>query len=647
MQRRFISMLLVFLLVFSMAPVTTAEESPAQTPSCAEGYQELTYDAIQLDPDDSRPSPPAYRGNVPSSASYYGREALKATAQGEKFVYAYDQIYLAVSQNETDSELRIMLDGKGHTFTQDELVTLVDTYRRDHPEHFWIYNQFSMMYYTPGQYVAVVLYMTMSGNDRTKAIARVESAADAILAGIHPNMTDYEKELYIHDALAAHITYQSNDYAHDIYGAMALGAAVCEGYAKAFQYMLRKVGIQSYIATGDGGGPHAWNYVQLGDQYYLTDLTWNDQGDDIYHAYFNVTDAMLAEDHIPYDEIYALPVCNSRDAFYFEGTAQYLDNYTVNSVAELLATHGMNVHLYIPGDLNTFWTWFETNIRQIAGKTGVNGVFSYGCNSLGHEMILRIIVDNTTMVVNGDQITQYATFQQAVNACPDGAYLRLMEDVQVNITLNKDLYVDLAGHDLTGTIKTGNHKIYGMDSATNSYSGLSGGTFSCGNAVPQSLYTTSDATRYMTIQTDAGYTFHRFYLGVTHVNLSPKVTGLGYVAEFYGDHLVRGQIASVGYDLWLNPAQVVSANEEYRNSLSLQLRNVDAATYGQTPIYACATMTLTDGTVLKSATAEYTLRQVVEIVNTLYRHYSAQQLSLVKTMLDANPIMKTWNISNL
>ena len=29
MQRRFISMLLVFLLVFSMAPVTTAEESPA------------------------------------------------------------------------------------------------------------------------------------------------------------------------------------------------------------------------------------------------------------------------------------------------------------------------------------------------------------------------------------------------------------------------------------------------------------------------------------------------------------------------------------------------------------------------------------------------------------------------------------------
>lgn len=647
MQKRSVSWLLVILLAISMVPVATAEENYTQTPNCTDGYQELTYDTILLDPEEAQSTPPTYRGKVPSSVSYYGREALKATAKGEKFVYAYDQIYLAVSQNQSDSQLQIMIDGKGHTFTEDELVTLVDTYRRDHPEHFWIDNYFNMMYYIPGQYVAVVLYTTMSGADRTRAITQVESAADAILSGIHPNMTDYEKELYIHDALAEHITYQSNTYAHDIYGAMVLGAAVCEGYAKAFQYMLRQVGIQSYIAAGDGGGPHAWNYVRLGDQYYLTDLTWNDQGDNIYHAYFNVTDAMLAEDHTTYGEIYALPVCNSRDAFYFDGTAQYLDSYTVDSVAELLATHGMNAHVYIPGDLNVFYTWFKANIREIAGKTGVSGGFSYGCPSLGHEMILRLNVSNTTMVVNGEQITQYATFQQAVNACPNGAYLRLMEDVQVNITLKKDLYVDLAGHDLTGTIQTGSYKIYGMDSATNGYSGLSAGTFSCGNVVPQSLYTTSNAVRYMTVHTDAGYTFNRFYLGVTHVNLNPKVTGLGYVAEFYGDHLVRGQIASVGYDLWLSPTSVVSANRDFSNSLSLQLRNVDAARYGQSPINACATMTLTDGTVLKSATAEYTLRQVVELVNSTYKNYNTQQLTLVRTMLNANPIMKNWNISNL
>lgn len=652
MQKSIFCWLLVILMVISMAPMVGAEETHGQAPTCTDCCQELVYDTIRIDPQDTQTKQPACRGNVHSSVSYYGRDALKATANGDKYVYAYDQIYLAISQNQTDSELRISFDGIGQFYTQQEIVTVVDVYRRDHPEHFWISNQFAMSYYTPGQYVGVILYITLCGTERTNAVAQVEAAADVILAGIRPGMTDYKKELYIHDALAAHITYLDNSNAHDIYGAMVLGAAVCEGYAKAFQYMLRQVGIQSYIATGYGGGRHAWNYVRLADRYYLTDLTWNDQGDEIYHAYFNVTDAMLEEDHTTDTEIYPLPVCNSRDAFYFEGTDQYLDSYDVNAVANLFVNRGMKIHVFVPDDPGTFTTWFKANISAIIRKLGIYKSCSYGWSNLGHEIILRIHVSNTAMVVNGGDVVQYETLQQALDSCSNGAHLRLLKNVQEDITLNKDLYVDLAGHDLTGMIHTNGYQVYGMDNTTNTYSCDAIGYFSCvdefGNAiVPESFYTTQDMMRYMTMETENGYSFHRFYLGITNISLAPFVTGFGYKAEFYGDEMVQSRIASIGYSLWLTEDVVISRHADFKNSLSLRLKDFDVVNYGETPVHACATITLTDGTIIESATASYSMRQFLEQLNESAAELDQVKLSALLAMIGNNPTMKSWQVENL
>ena len=57
---------------------------------------------------------------------------------------------------------------------------------------------------------------------------------------------------------------------------------MCEGYAKAFQYLMNEIGIDNVIvigtATNSNGQTenHAWNYVKLNEKWYAVDTTWDD-----------------------------------------------------------------------------------------------------------------------------------------------------------------------------------------------------------------------------------------------------------------------------------------------------------------------------------------------------------------------------------
>ena len=220
------------------------------------------------------------------------------------------------------------------------------------------------------------------------------------------------------------------------------------------------------------------------------------------------------------------------------------------------------------------------------------------------------------------------------------------------LTLTEDLYIDLNGFSLSGVINTNGYTIYGMDSTTNGYTCDTMGYFSCvdasGNAiVPESLYTTGDAKRYMTIETENGYTFHRFYLGITNISLAPSVTGFGYKAEFYGDEMVQAEIASIGYNLWLTEDVVISRTSAFKNTLTLRLKNFDVVNYGETPVNASVTITLTDGTVIESATASYSMRQVVEQLNESATDLDETKHSAVASMIANNPTMQSWKVEKI
>ena len=344
-----------------------------------------------------------------STVHYYGRDALSALTNSTALLYAYDQLAAGV---ETSADSITVYNGT-NAITQAELKMVMDVYKRDYAHHFWLGDSYQI-YSSATSVVRIKPTYTMTGTDLETAKTIFEQKVTNILSGITNSMSEYEKELYLHDKLAGMITYVESTHAHNAYGALVEGKAVCEGYAEALQYLLQRVGIQSFLASGASIHPgtgtpvgHEWNYVRIDGKYYHVDLTWNDQGENLFHAYFNQTDAVIQEDHMVSTTEYALPVCNSVTAQYFTGKDEYLDHYTADMVGQLLKDNDRKVHVYIPGTVNDFISWYQTNIRDIGTEAGITGGFSYGYTTLGREVILYILTNEDDKIhlkgdVNGD-----------------------------------------------------------------------------------------------------------------------------------------------------------------------------------------------------------------------------------------------------
>ena len=113
---------------------------------------------------------------------------------------------------------------------------------------------------------------------------KIEKVRDYIVKNIK-DKNDYEKIKLTHNYLRYTINYESTiskNNIYDIYGALVLRECVCEGYAKAFQYIMNEVGIDNVIVIGTGKNSmgktenHAWNYVKLNEKWYAVDVTWDD-----------------------------------------------------------------------------------------------------------------------------------------------------------------------------------------------------------------------------------------------------------------------------------------------------------------------------------------------------------------------------------
>ena len=242
------------------------------------------------------------------------------------------------------------------------------------------------------------------------------------------------------------------------------------------------------------------------------------------------------------------------------------------------------------------------------------------------------------------------------------AYWTLEQDETVDLSLSEDLYVDLNGYTLSGIINTNGFNVYAIDSTTDKYTCDKMGYFtakdSSGNAVVPVAhfrsYTNGTVKRYVTIETESGYTFHRFYVGITKQSLAPTVTGVGYKAVFCGDEMVQAimdENKAYGYELKLEGYAPVSRSKD-RDSfvsgkeLTLRVNNFDVENHGETNLYATVWVKL-NGEMIRSSEYTLTLRQMVETVNAEYESYSETQLQAVRDMITANPVMESWDVENL
>lgn len=152
-----------------------------------------------------------------------------------------------------------------------------------HPECFQVESSLSWM--TCGGYITTLrINYSMDMTEYKEIQTLVNEAVDEALSYVSDDMQEYEKALVIHDWLIDHCQYdygnlQTNtipESSYNLYGALAYGVAVCDGYSKAYQYILEeKLGIECCRIVSDSMN-HAWNLIKIGNNYYHVDVTWDD-----------------------------------------------------------------------------------------------------------------------------------------------------------------------------------------------------------------------------------------------------------------------------------------------------------------------------------------------------------------------------------
>ena len=136
-----------------------------------------------------------------------------------------------------------------------------------------------------------------------------EIAADQAVAQVEPSMSDLEKALVVHDYLVQNCEYDYERYSanpdsvpevsHTAYGGLVEKMAVCDGYGKAYAYIMNdKLGLPCEVVISDAMN-HAWNLIQIDGEWYHVDATWDDPTWDsigrVVHKYFLLSDTAISD----------------------------------------------------------------------------------------------------------------------------------------------------------------------------------------------------------------------------------------------------------------------------------------------------------------------------------------------------------------
>lgn len=191
----------------------------------------------------------------------------------------------------------------------EQLDTVFAALLKDNPDIFFTGRQVSRREIGLGLLCSIDYIFTKEEYEMRKA--ELDAVCDEIIASLSDPDDEWQTELEIHDYIIENCRYGIDDGNHvysSAYGALVNGEAACEGYSKAMQLVLDRVGTENYVICGKvtnakgESGPHMWNIVKINGDYYHLDCTWDDPEDNESenHRYFNVNDEMISDTHSDY-----------------------------------------------------------------------------------------------------------------------------------------------------------------------------------------------------------------------------------------------------------------------------------------------------------------------------------------------------------
>lgn len=249
------------------------------------------------------------------------------------------EMYVAIDEAIKDRKKDVFLGTQKTSEITEKINRVITAYFYDNPEYYYISNEYTV--YTRDfklfAYCTVEFkYIVDIDTEIDAKNQELEAAIDKLLSeNVRDDMTDFEKEVAIHDALAKNVVYYDYEdidsiptIKHSAYGALVEKEAVCDGYAKAFKLLLERVGIESIIANGvTDNVAHAWNIVELEGKYYNVDVTsdklQSETGEYAIHSYFNITDEQISKTHT-LNKMFNVPECSATQHYYYTQKDYYV-----------------------------------------------------------------------------------------------------------------------------------------------------------------------------------------------------------------------------------------------------------------------------------------------------------------------------------
>lgn len=185
-----------------------------------------------------------------------------------------------------------------------------DAFDKDHPEIFYVdFTKLSLRFGMKN--TTYVLYLNNGSNANyytdgftgvqqvEKAIAEVNQAKNEVEGTITDAMRSNPVSMIsaVHQALIERTEYtypsKNDTQVASIYGALVNGKANCDGYSRAFNWIMNDLDIPSVLVAGVARNAryeeqskeeidqvmqerHQWNYVKIKDSWFAVDVTWDD-----------------------------------------------------------------------------------------------------------------------------------------------------------------------------------------------------------------------------------------------------------------------------------------------------------------------------------------------------------------------------------
>ena len=175
-------------------------------------------------------------------------------------------------------------------FKEDVILSSVDTdvidhafscVLIDHPEIFYIKGYTIKTYTRDGVIEKITMNgtYTMTQTQVLEMLSELESYYQACISAIPEGSDDYEKVKSVYEYIIRTTEYDLHAPNNQNVLSVFVGhRSVCQGYAKATQYILNRLGIFCTLVEGTvkETEAHVWNIVRLNGEYYHVDTTWGD-----------------------------------------------------------------------------------------------------------------------------------------------------------------------------------------------------------------------------------------------------------------------------------------------------------------------------------------------------------------------------------